>query len=57
VSSNSNKNKAYVITNVSFNRVANRAYTSTNPNISKIDHVDIIINEKGEKESTFSNKK
>jgi hypothetical protein len=57
VSSNSNKSKTHVIINVGFNRVASRASTSTNPNISKIDHVDITINEKGEKESTFTNKK
>lgn len=53
VSSNCKKNKAHVITNVIFNRVASRASTSTNPNISKIDHVDITINEKGEKKFTF----
>ncbi len=49
VSSNLNKKKTHVITNVSFNRVSSRASISTNPNISKIDHVDITINEKDEK--------
>jgi hypothetical protein len=51
------KKKAHVITNVSFNRVASKASTSTNPSISKIDHVDITINEKNENEFTFTNKK
>jgi hypothetical protein len=57
VSFGSNKSKAYIITKVNLNAFANGAYISTNLCTSRIDLVDVTIDERVEKGFEVKKKK